>query len=62
MFRRMDDDNSHCISFEEFSKGVTETGLTLSPEEMKKLFAAFDFDGSGLINIDEFLLAVRVIL
>lgn len=60
MFRRMDDDGSRSLSFAEFSKGITETGLMLDSEEMEQLFRAFDADGSGLVNIDEFLLAVRV--
>jgi Ca2+-binding EF-hand superfamily protein len=60
MFRRMDDDGSRSLSFSEFSKGIIETGLVLEPEDMQSLFRAFDADESGFINIDEFLLAVRV--
>ena len=56
----MDDDGSRTLNQEEFSKGIRETGLELVEEEEKLLFEKFDVDGSGTINIDEFLIAVRV--
>ncbi|MPC58804.1 Crustacean calcium-binding protein 23 [Portunus trituberculatus] len=59
VFRRMDDDGSHNLNMEEFSKGITETGLQLNEEDTKKLFNAFDRDGSGSVNYDEFLVAIR---
>jgi len=62
MFRRMDDDGSRSLNFEEFSKGIRETGLELNSEDMEQLFISFDLDGSGSVNIDEFLIAVRVII
>lgn len=58
-FRRMDDDGSHSLNMEEFTKGITETGLDLSEEDTEKLFKAFDKDGGGSINYDEFLIAIR---
>lgn len=60
MFRRMDDDGSKALKFEEFYKGVTETGLIVSEDEAKQMFVKFDKDGSGTVNIDEFLMAIRV--
>ena len=30
------------------------------PQELQELFSAFDKDGSGVIDFDEFLLALRV--
>ncbi|XP_064113780.1 crustacean calcium-binding protein 23-like isoform X2 [Macrobrachium nipponense] len=59
IFRRMDDDGSHSLNMEEFSKGIVETGLDLSEEEAEKLFNAFDKDGGGSINYEEFLVAIR---
>lgn len=32
------------------------------PQELQELFSAFDKDGSGVIDFDEFLLALRVSL
>ena len=60
MFRRMDDDGSKSLIFEEFAKGVRETGLDCTDEECRIMFEQFDKDGSGTVNIDEFLMAIRV--
>lgn len=59
VFRRMDDDGSHSLNFEEFSKGIRETGLSLNEEETKNLFKAFDKDDGGSVNYEEFLVAIR---
>lgn len=56
----MDDDGSHSLNLEEFSKGIRETGLKLSEEDTEKLFNAFDKDGEGTVNYDEFLVNIRV--
>ena len=62
MFRRMDDDGSKNLNFEEFYKGIVETGLKCNEEECQKIMAKFDKDGNGTVNIDEFLIAIRVSL
>lgn len=62
MFRRMDDDGNKQLTEEEFIRGLKETGLELSDEEAKELFAKFDDDNSGSISVGEFLLHVRVSL
>ncbi|CAB0002286.1 unnamed protein product [Nesidiocoris tenuis] len=59
LFRRMDDDGSKSLNYEEFSKGVQENGLVLDESHMKQLFAQFDTDGSGTIVFDELLIALR---
>ncbi|XP_013116309.1 calcyphosin-like protein isoform X2 [Stomoxys calcitrans] len=59
IFRNMDDDGSKALNEYEFTKGIKETGLEVSNEEIKQLFRSFDEDGSGSINMTEFLLKLR---
>ena len=37
MFRRMDDDHSKQLGYEEFRKGVHDTGLELGEEECRSV-------------------------
>ncbi|KAF5288946.1 hypothetical protein FQA39_LY03825 [Lamprigera yunnana] len=59
MFRRMDDDGNKQLNFEEFLKGLHDTGLEISKEDAQKMFNQFDADKSGGVNMDEFLIAIR---
>ncbi|KAH8242855.1 hypothetical protein KR032_002602 [Drosophila birchii] len=59
-FRVMDDDGSKSLNAEEFKKGVTDIGLELSDSEIQQMFTSFDTDGSGTINMTEFLVQLRV--
>ncbi|CAG0883621.1 unnamed protein product [Darwinula stevensoni] len=59
VFRRMDDDGSRSLSFEEFCQGLGDTGLHLTYEEAQDVFRQFDREGSGCISFDEFLISVR---
>ncbi|VDD74228.1 unnamed protein product [Mesocestoides corti] len=58
-FRIIDDDNNKQISKEEFAKVCKEFGTGLTNEEVDSLFAEIDRDGSGSLNFDEFLEALR---
>lgn len=60
MFRRMDDSGNKVLEFEEFHKGIIETGLKgVSEDDAREMFNHFDKDGGGTVNIDEFLMAIR---
>lgn len=59
-FRRIDDDSSNDLSLEEFVKGLKDTGMDISEEESEEVFKEVDVDGSGSLNMTEFLVALRV--
>lgn len=61
-FRRIDDNGDKNLSFEEFAKGLRDTGLDVDDSEAKEIFEQFDSDGSGEINMTEFLVGIRVSL
>jgi len=60
MFRRMDDDGNKNLNFDEFQRGIDDCGCQLSKDEMEFLFKKFDKDKSGSVNVNEFLLGIRV--
>ncbi|GFY59291.1 crustacean calcium-binding protein 23, partial [Trichonephila inaurata madagascariensis] len=61
VFRRMDDNGNGVLSFEEFQKGLHDSGMDRSMDgfEIEELFQTFDKDNSGSISYEEFLRAVR---
>ncbi|GBM34021.1 Calcyphosin-like protein [Araneus ventricosus] len=61
VFRRIDDNGNGVLSFEEFKKGLHDSGFDRSMDdfEMEELFQTFDRDNSGSISYDEFLRAIR---
>ena len=59
-FRSMDEDGSKTLNLMEFKKALKEMALKLTDMQMQQLFAYFDSDKSGTIDINEFLVGVRV--
>lgn len=59
-FRLMDTSGDRKLTFDEFVEGCQRVVARMSKEELKTVFDAFDKDGNGYMNYDEFLAAVRV--
>jgi Ca2+-binding EF-hand superfamily protein len=55
----MDDDNSRSLSINEYKKACRDYRFDLSDTEIEKAFVAFDRNGDGSIDYDEFLRSVR---
>lgn len=56
----MDDDGNKKLNLEEFTKGLEESGLELSEEDIQDMFNKFDTDSDGNISVDEFIVGIRV--
>lgn len=59
-FRRIDDNGDKSLSLDEFTKGLADSGLDVGDDEAEEIFNKFDADGSGTINMTEFLIGIRV--
>ena len=59
LFKIMDDDGSKTLSEQEFAKACRDFKTGISEENIPTLFAAFDTNRDGTLNIDEFLMAIR---
>ncbi|XP_043796790.1 calcyphosin-like protein [Apis laboriosa] len=59
IFRRMDDDGNKKLNLEEFTKGLEESNLDISDEEIQEMFNKFDTDNDGNISVDEFIIGIR---
>jgi len=58
-FKIMDDDGSGNLDYDEFAKGVRESNVHLTGEEMQLLFSYFDTGRDGLVSYDELLAGIR---
>jgi Ca2+-binding EF-hand superfamily protein len=55
----MDDNRSGSLDLPEFAKGVAESKLDITDVDVRVLFNAFDRDGNGTVDYDEFLRVVK---
>lgn len=58
-FRICDDDQSGHIDDQEFAKAMRELGFDFREDELNMVFGAFDDNGDGRVNYEEFLQACR---
>ena len=54
-FKIMDENGNKTLDFGEFSKGIQNSGLDIPNEVLQELFNEFDYDGSGFISYEEFM-------
>ena len=54
-FKIMDENGNKTIDFGEFCKGMKNAGLNIPEDVLQELFNDFDYDGSGFISYDEFM-------
>lgn len=59
-FRRLDRDRSLSLDAGELQRGLAELGLALGPAEAEGVCRRWDRDGSGTLDLEEFLRALRV--
>uniref|UniRef100_A0A3B4AY32 EF-hand domain-containing protein n=1 Tax=Periophthalmus magnuspinnatus TaxID=409849 RepID=A0A3B4AY32_9GOBI len=60
IFRRMaNEDHRPNMSLEDFESGIAEYAVTLEKDEAEAVFKAIDKDGSGTLDINEFIKALR---
>lgn len=59
-FRRLDRDRSLSLDAGELQRGLAELGLALGTAEAEGVCRRWDRDGSGALDLEEFLRALRV--
>lgn len=59
IFRLMDTDDNRRLSSEELQQALEHYGLSVSSDELSLLMKCLDKDKTGLLNVTEFLLAIR---
>ncbi|KAF3829549.1 hypothetical protein GH733_003813 [Mirounga leonina] len=58
-FRRLDRDRSRSLDSGELQRGLAELGLVLDTAEAEGVCRRWDRDGSGMLDLEEFLRALR---
>ena len=54
-FKIIDENGNKTIDFGEFCKGMKNAGLDIPKDILQELFNDFDYDNSGIISYDEFM-------
>ena len=55
----MDDNGNHQLDVDDFRWGLIDFGIQISKEEASQVLTAFDRDGNGTVDFNEFLVAIR---
>lgn len=59
VFKILDDNRNRQIDLNELMWGLKDFNIHLDEDQAKVLLKRFDRDGSGTVNFDEFLVALR---
>ena len=54
-FKVMDENGNKTLDFGEFCRSIKGAGLDIPDDVLQELFHDFDYDGSGFISYDEFM-------
>ena len=54
-FKILDENGNKTLDYGEFCRGVRNSGIDVPDKVLKELFNEFDYDGSGFISHDEFM-------
>ena len=57
-FKIIDENGNKTIDFNEFSKAINNADLKVPQEAIEELFQSFDYDNSGAISYDEFMVRI----
>ena len=57
-FKILDENGNKTLDFGEFCKGMKNAGLNIPEDVLQELFNDFDYDGSGMISYDEFMVKI----
>lgn len=60
MFKSLDNNKNKSLDADELDNGLRDFGINLNTEQVAVLVKYFDKDGSGNVNFNEFLVAIRV--
>lgn len=56
----MDQDGNNKLDVDDFRWGLRDFGINITKEESEQVLQAFDRNGDGFVNYNEFLRAIRV--
>ena len=60
IFKRLDENGDKKIDFPEFQQALQDHGIDCDVATQRECFEEMDLEGNGVVNFDEFLIALRV--
>ena len=60
IFKRIDENGDKKLDFDEFQQALQDHGIEVDGDTQKECFDEMDIENTGVVNFDEFLIALRV--